>query len=600
MSPQPTVASVVGQISETRWGQVLQSPNAYAVVEVYVADGGARQSGINIFSKLTNALSKKRPTSLHETIAIVEGALTDDVVTLILMVKVGAILYVASHGGGKVFLKRKQLLAKLVDGTNAIAGTLLPTDTIIAASSCFVSILGEDELASVFDNYTPQEVAEKLTLLLHKHGEASEGGAACIYHVTDIEVETNDVSMVDKGMRYQTKSVLKRIIPQNGRTLLRRWYTMMQERLKGRTFVSLIPSILFLLFLISVVLGIWHQTAITTNSRVRNIITEAEHAFEEGTALLDLNPVKARERLSHAKAILDPLQTRRVTSSDIRKAQILYADVSTSLTKAMQVYIVSPELYFDLSLLKAGGKAEDMSLFDSRIGFLDSVGKTVYALGVLNKNGVIVGGGDLFSTAKQIAAYGDSLYVVTTAGISVVNIQDQKTKLDVIKAAPEWGTIADMDIFGGNIYMLDTLKNRIWKYVATDGREFTELREYLNPDSFPDLSRTTNMSIDGSVWLGTSTGQILRFTQGKENTFVPQGVEPAMGKYLQVYTTDTTQNVYVYDRDNSRIVVLDKDGFYISSYVWKEDIKPVGFVASEATKKFFLLVSGKLYALKIQ
>lgn len=607
---QPTVASVVGQISETRWGQVLQSPNAYAVVEVYAKDGGARQIGINMFSKLANALDTL-PTSLLQTSAIVTDVVSDDIVSLILMVNVGAVLYVASYGGGKVFLKRNQLLAKLVDGTQAISGSLMQGDTIIAASRGFVSMLGEKELASVFDNFTPQEVAEKLTLLLHKHGEASEGGAACIYHVTGVDdLPSGDTLVAEAAdthislralyrVRHQTKSILKRVVPTNGRIILRRWYKKLQENMKDRTLTSFIPTILFFLFLISVILGVRYQFTSTSNSRIHNTITEAEHAFEEGTALLDLNPVKGRERLIHAKTLLDPLKSRSVTSADIRKAQKLYADVSASLTKAMQVYEVIPELYFDLSLLKAGGRAEDISLFESSLGLLDSAGKTVYALGITNKNGVIVGGGDAFGTAKQIGAYGDSLYVQTAAGISVVNIRDQKTKSDLIPASPEWGMIADMDVFGGNIYMLDTQKSRIWKYVSTE-KSFTELREYLNPDSFPDLSRTTNISIDGSVWLGTTTGQILRFTQGKENTFVTQGVEPAFGKYLQVYTTDTTQNVYVFDRDNKRIVTLDKDGFYLSQYVWKEDIQPTAFVASESTKKLFLLSDGKLYALKMQ
>ena len=400
----------------------------------------------------------------------------------------------------------------------------MPNDIVIAASSRFVSILGEDELTKVFDTYTPQEVAEKLTLLLHKHGEASEGGAACIYHVMDVE-PTRDVpdeallqtqsSGIMISLRRRIKFLLKHIVPIRSRIFLRRWYQHVKVKYAGRSLTSFIPTILLILFLVSVVLGVRYQLTSTSNTRVHNTLVEAEHAFEEGTALLDLNPVKGRERLAHAKALLDPFQTRRVTSSDILKAQKLYADVSTSLTKAMQVYTVSPELYFDLSLLKASGKAEDMSIFESSIGLLDSVGKTVYALGITNKNGVIVGGGDALSSAKQIAAYGDFLYVITSTGISIVSIKDQKTKPDVIKAAPEWGTLADMDVFGGNIYILDTQKSRIWKYVSTE-TEFTELREYLNPDSFPDLSRATNMSIDGSVWLGTTTGQILRFTQGKE------------------------------------------------------------------------------------
>ena len=163
---------------------------------MYAPNGGARQIGINVLSKLTNALNPL-PETLKETKAIVDSLTSDEVVTLIVMVKAGAVLYVASSGGGKVFLKRNKLLAKLVDGTNAISGTLQLLDTVIAASSCFVSILGETELASVFDNITPQEAAEKLTLLLHKHGEASEGGAACIYHVTDIQSQANTANIAD-------------------------------------------------------------------------------------------------------------------------------------------------------------------------------------------------------------------------------------------------------------------------------------------------------------------------------------------------------------------------------------------------------------------
>ena len=77
--------------------------------------------------------------------------------------------------------------------------------------------------------------------------------------------------------------------------------------------------------------------------------------------------------------------------------------------------------------------------------------------------------------------------------------------------------------------MLDSLKGRIRKYVAIDAssqtgrRGFSEIREYLNPDTLPDFFRGAGLAIDGSVWIGTNLGKIFRFTRAR-NTFTPQGL----------------------------------------------------------------------------
>ena len=147
--------------------------------------------------------------------------------------------------------------------------------------------------------------------------------------------------------------------------------------------------------------------------------------------------------------------------------------------------------------------------------------------------------------------------------------------------------------------MLDTQKSRIWKYVATD-TGFSGIREYLNPDTLPDLSLSTGFVIDGSVWSGTSNGRILRFTQGKENTYVSQGVDPVFGTRLYVYTSDSVINVYVLDINNHRVVVLDKDGMYLAQYRFTGVTTPTKLVVSESAKKILLLADGKIYALDLK
>src|SRR3990167_9380116 len=102
-------------------------------------------------------------------------------------------------------------------------------------------------------------------------------------------------------------------------------------------------------------------------------------------ALLDLNPVKGRERLTTARDLLAPVISKKLRNEEARKAQGLYDEVTENLTRAMRVTRVTPELYFDMSLLKNGAAATDISLFENTIGVVDAPGKTVYTVGVPSK-----------------------------------------------------------------------------------------------------------------------------------------------------------------------------------------------------------------------
>lgn len=92
----------------------------------------------------------------------------------------------------------------------------------------------------------------------------------------------------------------------------------------------------------------------------------------------------------------------------------------------------------------------------------------------------------------------------------------------------------------------------------------------------------------------------MRFTAGKENSYTPQGADTALGSLLMVYTDDEAKLVYVLDPERHRVVVFDKDGLYISQYVWEASFSPTKIVASESTKKLFLLAEGKIYTIPLQ
>lgn len=580
---KPVVASVVGPTSVAHWAQTLQLPTAYGVIEVAYPDGAARAAGIHILSSLSQKLTDAT-LSLTALSHIVEDSMGDGVRTILVAVPVGNIFYIALRGSGSVYLKRGNEFARLLSGAGEISGEVKIGDTLLFTSAEFSKALHQDELMQVFDHLKPAEVAERLTLLLHEkeYGEGSVALILEIHDTHDIEIPESSVPLMPRVKKINIKSAIRRF------------------RTHPKKATALLAIVLTAIFGISVLLGVIKQASQAKNQSVVSAVSDAQHALDEGVALLSLNPVKGRERLTAAKQLLDPLR-KSVSSRTQEGVQIanLYQQITDNLTQAMQIHKVKPELFFDAGLVKKNGKISSIGFEGTTMGIVDESTKTVYSLDVTSKNAQVLGGGQNYTGLSSVAIHGTNVYVLTNSGINAVSLTDKQTTVNVVRKDLQWGSVGSLVSFGGNLYLLDTQKSRIWKYVATD-TGFSELREYLNPDTLPDLSRANSMSIDGSVWIGTADGNIMKFTQGKVDTFVPQGVDPAFGQNLTVYTSDTATNLYVLDGQNKRVVVLAKDGTYLSQYVWQDALIPTQLVVSEDQKKIYLLASGQLYAIDLK
>ena len=603
------VSSVVGTTDERHWGQVLLTPGAYGVIEIEDQDGIARQRGVHVLTNLTRLVSREI-VSLSDVRETVERVWEESAKSIILLVPVGSVVYLVLKGAGAAYLKRGNTLAPLLAQEGAVSGEVQEGDTVLLASRSFTAALSPDEIMGAFDNLMPPEVSEKLTYLIHTK-ENGSGGAALILHVAKIasaeEASDQDQDRQPAGIRMtavfaQLPSILRRITVRRVVSRIRRMsFAGVRSRLsllrKQRPrFTAALAGVLVLLFIGSVLLGIRRQATQKSNEAAEQTMTEARYYLEEGRALMDLNPVTGRERLRHAKELLEPLTTTlSERSREGRPVHELYREVVDSLTQALRIVRFTPELFFDVGLVKSDARASAFGIVDDTMGIIDTDGQTVYRLDLATKNGQIMAGGSSFSGSTGVAITAENLYVLGGEGIETVRIADKKVLTSPIERDSAWGDVRMIGAYGGNLYVLDTEKSRIWKYIGTDAG-FSRMSEYLNPDTFPDLSQATSMAIDGSVWVATADGRVLRFTQGREQTYAIEGVEPSFGTTLAVYTGDTSEYVYIMDSGNTRAVVLDKDGIYLSQYVWEGDFSPRAIAASETLKKLFFLADGKIYS----
>jgi len=567
----------------------------------------ARQRGISVLSELTRAFDEP-PVSLAALNAVADVICRhEDVISLLLLIPVGKTLYIVSRGSGKAYLKRGNKLALLIEGSQALSGEAREHDVIIAASEGFVRALSPEDIIGVFDHLSAVDVAEKLTILLHRKEHDVQGGAALIFQVciTDTyDTETQQVppakpAAVAPVVRFsRIKNIGIRFLSVRQRVLIRQLIRRMQQS-RIYTARRLVLYIVLLLFGGSVLFGWRYAQTSRIHNETADIIRKAKSSFDEGLALYELNPIKGREQLRVARDLLDPIVSRNLHTPEGKEAASLFAEVTSNLTRAMRIYTVTPELFFDVSLLKSNARVSDISLFEDTIAVLDANTVAVFAISIQTKGGTLIGGGTSFANANQIAAYGARVYVYTPEGIHAIQISDTQPVLRIIPKSPEWGVITDMTAYGGNLYLLDTKKQRIWKYIASESG-FSDMYEYLNPDFFPDLSKAANMAIDGSVWAGTDAGSLLRFTTGGLNTFLPQGEDIPIGDDVRIYVSDTTKSVYVLDAEQYRAVVSDEDGSYKAQYRWSDGLSATQIVVSEERGKIFLLAAGKLYTITLQ
>ncbi len=605
----PAVASVVTRASPTDWAQVLQTPQAYAVIQTLDSSGQALRTGVSLLGSLTRLL-EKMPESVQELKTAVQEIDGEHIVSLTVVVPRGQTLDVIQRGEGSVYLKRGKQLACLLSAEGVISGDVAEGDVVILADKNASELLTDAEIITAVDHeLTAEEIGERLAVVLNEKSD-NEGAAMLVFQIKDIVEEEPEQESVAETEDTDTipeaddpvplPSAISHPLPQRIRHFL--------VRIKPR-IVKLIPGsnkklavIVFIfagLFGISVYLGIKKQGENVSSKNVAEAVSQAQSLLDEGLGLLSVNREQSRIKLETAQALLQKYKDKPPLSKEGKRVPQLYQQISDNLEVAKQIIRGEPQLFYDLDLIKKGAYIHKFAVSDDTLGMLDENQKTVFVVRIPTKDGDVLAGGEPFTAATAVAAYGKQFYVLTGSGIYEISSKGKIPAKPVIEHDETWGTIGALVAYGGNLYLSDLQKSRIWKYVATEVG-FDVRREYLNPDTLPNLSQTTSMAIDGHVWFGTKNGEILRFAQGKADTFSPIGIEPPLGEVISVYTTDDLANIYILDAAGKRVVVLQKDGRYTAQYVWNGEISPELFLVSEQYKKIFLVAQGKLYALDLR
>lgn len=343
-----------------------------------------------------------------------------------------------------------------------------------------------------------------------------------------------------------------------------------------RAIGSFRKKLVFFVIAVILVLGVSVGLAIKKRNdgvRLEEFKTHYEAAnskYGEGASLVELNKFRAREILVEAQG--EVTKALAINSKD-PDAQKLSGAIGNKLKEADVANATSFEKLADVS---------------ESIKSLSFSGKNLIATGGQKAYQVTTSGGavDALSGLQNATAgivFDNKLYWIDSTGVWRQDLGGSAKSGVTGKV-----TAYDIGVFFGNVYLLKS--NQVAKIVPVENG-YAKPTDYLqNSQSFKSGSR---MAIDTNIWV-TVGDKILKFNRGSSEPFEITGVSGKIGELGAIYTDGTLGNLYVIDKVNSALLVIDKDGNYKKSLQAKELADATDLVVNDAEDTVYVAVGSTI------
>jgi hypothetical protein len=152
--------------------------------------------------------------------------------------------------------------------------------------------------------------------------------------------------------------------------------------------------------------------------------------------------------------------------------------------------------------------------------------------------------------------------------------------------------------YGGNLYIVDSKANQIWRYRPSANGYEGDPEPYFASGSPTDLAGVQAIAIDGSVWLLFPDGRLLKFLVGEAQPFIPKGPPGTPKSPVDVAAPLEEDRLYVADAGAGRILEYTKEGDLIRQLEPREGdvLKDVRSIyLDEAASAFYILTGNRLY-----
>lgn len=508
------------------------------------------------------------------------------------------VLYLLSSGTHQAYIQRKEKRLNLTEHSpfeEIVSGHLKPNDKILLISGrtdMQQVNWNEDQIGHLLSSST-EELEEDTNVLLSQSGQP-EPIAVILVENRDPEIVSKDASKNNDSEAPAAKS----FFPPRPSLKMPSLKPLVRI-LKPRSKRSFIGMLVILLIISGSVFGFYRylQNKAAANRIITQDINYAKSKFAEAQSLKDSDPDKAQQSLSDARVTITGVLSR---SPGNQEAEKIKQEIENGREFIMRIYPITDwPVFLSLDLIKSDFKPTRMSYSVSKVLMMDDKTKTLVEVDLKKKTNNILAGSTQLGSGRAYSLNGDNAFVYSEdKGVLAIDTQNQKITT-VAQPDPEWGYIKDIVGFAGNVYLLDTVKGQIWKYVPTT-TGYSQKFTYLADDAQINFGGAIQMKIDYSVWVLKEGPEILRLTGGVQDSFSVGGLDENIKPLKSLFADEDGDELYLLDSENSRVVVLTKNGQYLKQYTGEKFSTADDLVVDNEAKKMYVLEGNKIYQLELK
>jgi hypothetical protein len=161
-------------------------------------------------------------------------------------------------------------------------------------------------------------------------------------------------------------------------------------------------------------------------------------------------------------------------------------------------------------------------------------------------------------------------------------------------AVPENSRITAAGTYLTYLYLVDSAGNQIYRYPRAEGG-FGAKNNWLKNSL--DLSQASGVALSDNIFV-TAGQNILKLFKGQKQDFSLETATTPIVPF-KIYTQPDSQNIFVLDKQNARIIKLDLNGQIIAQYYNAEISSANSFTIDEKTNTAYLATSSEIKSFSI-
>jgi hypothetical protein len=520
----------------------------------------------------------------------------------------GQFLYLAKIEEGQVIIKRGSFFGPITF-TQVASGRIHDQDWLFLANDPFWQALPKEKLSAILESESFDEVLKKIDEITG----VAEGVCGVVAHfvfeeelgeeeklvLIDPKETENQLTDLKANLLgriqplLQTLWVWVRKVVLSALPKVANWFkaNLLKMRQPGalRGIRPRKTKAYVLLAIIILSLGLlgnlYFKSLQDNKADAKTLVQEAQEQYQEAESLQTLNAQKARELLTNAqeKIASAKKEDKNLKTEDLEK-QI--DDLLATLRREYR-YAQLP-LFYDLSPVRSGVEIASLASSGENLLAYDRSGSLILLDLQEKKASVVVQDSRIIGGQKM----------VVSGGVAFIMKDGVLLRYDLGKSEflPDLttGKADDFSVYNGNYYAL--VQGEVRRALFTDSG-LSPTVKYTTQEL--DLSDSPLLSVDGFVWVVTE-GSVLKFSRGERQDFSLNGLEKAFSEPTNVFSDETTANLYLLDRANQRVLVIEKTGSYLSQSISPQVGEGTGLLADEAKNRLYITDKTKIYQVDIK